>query len=137
MQPARIKHRKTHKGRNNARDKVATRGTSLSFGSFGLKAEESAWLKANQIESARKVMARFIQRGGKVWVRIFPDKPRTSKSGEVGLGGGAGALSHFVAPVEIGRILFEIDGLSEETARRALKLGAYKLPIKTRIISRK
>lgn len=136
MQPARIQHRKTHKGRINARSKVATRGIRLSFGSFGLKAEEGAWLKANQLESARKVMARHIQRGGKIWIRVFPDKPRTSSGGTKGMGGGAGALSHFVAPVEIGRVLFEIDGLPEASAREALRLGAHKLPIKTRIISR-
>src|SRR3989338_5404721 len=119
MQPARVKHRKTHKGRINGSARLATRGAKVSFGSFGLKAEEAAWLKANQLESARKVMARYIQRGGKIWIRVFPDKPRTDKGGTTGLGGGAGALSHLVAPVEIGRILFEIDGLPEVTAREA------------------
>jgi large subunit ribosomal protein L16 len=133
MQPSRVKHTKSHKGRSKL---YASRGTTLSFGSFGLKAEEAAWLKANQIESARKVMARFIQRGGKIWIRIFPDKPRTARSSEIGMGGGRGALSHFVAPVEIGRVIFEIDGLPEDKAREALRLGAHKLPIKTRIISR-
>lgn len=133
MQPARIQHRKVHKGRKKI---FASRGTELSFGTFGLKAEEPAWLKANQIESARKVMARYIQRGGKIWIRIFPDKPRTNHGGELGMGGGAGSLSHFVAPVEIGRVIFEIDGLPEATARAALRLGAHKLPIKTRIITR-
>lgn len=136
MQPARVKHTKTHKGRNQARKQYATRGTQLSFGTFGLKAEEAVWLKANQLESARKVMARFIQRGGKIWTRVFPDKPRTARSPELGMGGGAGGLSHFVAPVEIGRVIFEIDGLPEATARQALRLGAHKLPIKTRIITR-
>ncbi|OGN17659.1 MAG: 50S ribosomal protein L16 [Candidatus Yanofskybacteria bacterium RIFCSPHIGHO2_02_FULL_50_12] len=136
MQPARVKHRKTHKGRINGSARLATRGAKVSFGSFGLKAEEAAWLKANQLESARKVMARYIQRGGKIWIRVFPDKPRTDKGGTTGLGGGAGALSHFVAPVEIGRILFEIDGLPEVTAREALRRGAHKLPIKTRVVSR-
>ena len=133
LQPARIKHTKAHKGKLKA---VASRGTSLSFGSFGLKAEESSWIKSNQLESARRVMARFIQRGGKIWTRVFPDKPRTAKSAEVGMGGGRGALSHFVAPVEAGRVIFEIDGLSEELAREALRLGAHKLPIKTRIVKR-
>jgi large subunit ribosomal protein L16 len=133
MQPSRVKHTKTHK--NSSRG-FATRGTRLSFGSFGLKAEEAMWLKANQLESARKVMARFIQRGGKIWMRVFPDKPRTSSGGTKGMGGGRSALSHFVAPVEIGRVIFEIDGLPEATAREALRLGAHKLPIKTRIISR-
>ncbi|OGN33007.1 MAG: 50S ribosomal protein L16 [Candidatus Yanofskybacteria bacterium RIFCSPLOWO2_02_FULL_47_9b] len=136
MQPARVKHTKTHKGRNFARKQYATRGTHLSFGTFGLKAEESMWLKSNQLESARKVMARFIQRGGKIWMRVFPDKPRTDSGGTKGMGGGRSALSHFVAPVEIGRVIFEIDGLPEATAREALRLGAHKLPIKTRIITR-
>lgn len=133
MQPSRVKHTKVHKGRLKAK---ATRGTHLSFGSFGLKSEESSWLKSNQLESARRVMTRFVQRGGKIWIRVFPDKARTSKSSEVGMGGGRGALSHFVAPVEAGKIIFEIDGLTEQVAREALTLGAHKLPIKTRIVKR-
>ena len=124
---------KVHKGKIRA---TASRGTYLSFGSFGLKAEESSWVKANQLEAARRVMSRFIQRGGKIWTRVFPDKPRTAKSAEVGMGGGRGGLSHFVAPIEAGRVIFEIDGLSEELAREALRLGAHKLPIKTRIVKR-
>ncbi len=133
FQPSRVKHTKTHKGRLKP---VASRGVNLSFGTYGLKAEESSWLKANQLESARRVMARFIQRGGKIWTRVFPDKPRTAKSSEVGMGGGRGALSHFVAPVEAGRVIFEIDGLSEEASKEALRLAAHKLPIKTRIVKR-
>lgn len=133
LQPSRVKHTKVHKGRLKP---VASRGIRLSFGSFGLKTEESTWLKANQLESARRAMARFVQRGGKIWTRVFPDKPRTAKSSEVGMGGGRGALSHFVAPVEAGRVLFEIDGLPEATAREALRLAAHKLPIKTKIIKR-
>ena len=112
LQPARVKHTKVHKGR--LREK-ASRGTKLSFGSFGLKAEQSSWLKSNQLEAA---------------------KPRTAKSSEVGMGGGRGALSHFVVPVEAGRIIFEIDGLTEQQAEEALRMGAFKLPIKTRIIKR-
>lgn len=133
LQPARVKRTKTHKGRLKA---VATRGASLSFGSWGLKAEESAWLKANQLESARRAIARYFQRGGKIWTRVFPDKPRTAKSAEVGMGGGRGALSHFVAVVEAGKILFEIDGVSADIARQALRMAAHKLPIKTRIVVR-
>ena len=133
FQPARIQHSKVHKGRLRTR---AKRGTTLSFGSFGLKAEESSWLKSNQLESARKVLARYFQRGGKIWIRVFPDKPRTSKSSEVGMGGGKGGLSHFVVPVEVGRVLFEVDGVSDTIAKEALKMAAYKLPIKTRIIQR-
>ncbi|OGN02932.1 MAG: 50S ribosomal protein L16 [Candidatus Yanofskybacteria bacterium RIFCSPHIGHO2_01_FULL_42_12] len=133
LQPSRVKHTKVHKGKLKNR---TSRGAELSFGTFGLKSEESSWLKSNQLESARKVMARFIQRGGKIWTRVFPDKPRTSKSSEVGMGGGRGALSHFVVPVEAGRMIFEIDGLSEEQAREALRLAAHKLPIKVRIVKR-
>src|SRR3989338_3725982 len=133
MQPSREKHTKVHRGRLKAK---ATRGTYLSFGSFGLKAEESSWLKSNQLEAARRVMTRYVQRGGKIWIRVFPDKARTSKSSEVGMGGGRGALSHFVAPVEAGKIIFEIDGLPEASAREALTLGAHKLPLKTRIVKR-
>jgi large subunit ribosomal protein L16 len=133
LQPNRVKHTKVHKGRLK---KKTSRGAELSFGSFGLKAEESSWLKSNQLEAARRAMARFVHRGGKIWIRVFPDKPRTAKSSEVGMGGGRGALSHFVVPVESGRILFEIDGLAEEQAREALRLGAHKLPIKTKIVKR-
>lgn len=133
LQPARIQHSKVHKGRLRTR---AKRGTVLSFGTIGLKAEESSWLKSNQLESARKVLARYFQRGGKVWIRVFPDKPRTSKSSEVGMGGGKGGLSHFIVPVELGRILFEVDGVAESVAEEALKMAGHKLPIKTRIIKR-
>ncbi len=133
LQPARIQHSKVHKGRLRSR---AKRGTELSFGSYGLKAEESSWLKSNQLESARKVLARYFQRGGKIWTRVFPDKPRTSKSAEVGMGGGKGGLSHFVVPIEVGRIIFEIDGVSDEIAKEALRMVGHKLPIKTRIIKR-
>ncbi len=133
LQPARIQHSKVHKGRLRSR---AKRGTDLSFGTFGLKAEESSWVKSNQLESARKVLARYFQRGGKIWTRVFPDKPRTAKSAEVGMGGGKGGLSHFIVPVEVGRILFEVDGVSEAIAREALVSAGHKLPIKTRVIKR-
>jgi large subunit ribosomal protein L16 len=133
LQPSRVKHTKVHKGRSRV---VANRGTELAFGAYGLKAEESDWLKANQLESARRSITRLLQRGGKVWVRVFPDKPRTAKSSEVGMGGGRGSLSHFVAVVEAGRILFELDGVPEETAREALRLAGHKLPIKTRFVKR-
>lgn len=133
LQPARIQHSKVHKGRLRTR---AKRGTELSFGSFGLKAEESSWVKSNQLDSARKVLARYFQRGGKIWIRVFPDKPRTAKSAEVGMGGGKGGLSHFVVPVESGRIIFEIDGIPEDMSIEALRMAGHKLPIKTRIIKR-
>jgi len=133
LQPKRIKHRKVHKGRIR---KVTSRGYFLSFGSYGLKAEESGWLKSAQLEAARRAITHFIQREGKIWIRVFPDKPRTQKGAEVGMGGGAGSLSHFVAPVEAGRIIFEMDGVKEEVAREAFRLAAHKLPIKTRFIKK-
>lgn len=133
LQPARIQHSKVHKGRLRTR---AKRGTELSFGNFGLKAEESSWIKSNQLESARKVLARYFQRGGKIWTRVFPDKPRTAKSAEVGMGGGKGGLSHFVVPVEVGRVIFEVDGVAANIAEEALRSAGHKLPIKTRIVKR-
>jgi len=133
LQPRRIKYPKVHKGKLK---KVSSRGNDLIFGSYGLKAAESSWIKVNQIEAARRTLIRYLQKGGKIWIRIFPDKPRTVRSPELGMGGGAGSLSHFVAPVEAGRILFELDGISEETAKEALGLASHKLPIKTRFIKR-
>jgi large subunit ribosomal protein L16 len=133
LQPSRVKHTKVHKGRKPG---ISNRGTHLSFGTYGLKAEEGTWIKANQLESARRAMARLFARGGKIWTRVFPDMPRTAKSAEVGMGGGRGALSHFVAVVGAGRILFEVDGVSEAVAREALRLAAHKLPLKTRFVKR-
>ena len=133
MQPKRIKHPKVHKGRLGT---AATRGNSLAFGAYGLKAMESNWIKVNQIEAARRTIIRYLEKGGKVWIRIFPDKPRTARSPELGMGGGAGSLSHFVASVEAGRILFEMDGVSEETAKEAFRLASHKLPVKTKFIKR-
>lgn len=133
LQPSRVKHSKVHKGHLRG---TANRGTELSFGTYGLKAEESTWLKANQLESARRAMSRLFARGGKIWTRVFPDKPRTAKSAEVGMGGGRGGLSHFVAVVQAGRMLFEVDGVTEATAREALRLAAHKLPLKTRFVKR-
>ena len=133
LQPRKIKHKKVHKG--NLRKK-ARRGVSVTFGSYGLKAMESSWITGRQIESARRAMTRFIQRGGKIWIRIFPDKPRTAKSAEVGMGGGTGSLSHFVASVEAGRMLFEMDGVTKEIAQEAFRLASNKLPIKTKFVER-
>ncbi len=133
LQPKRIKHRKVHKGKLK---RVASRGHYLSFGNYGLKAMESTWLKSNQLESARRAITHFIQRGGKIWIRVFPDKPRTQKGAEVGMGGGSGSLSHFVAPTEARRIIFEMDGVTEKVAREAMRLAAHKLPIKTRFIKK-
>jgi large subunit ribosomal protein L16 len=116
--------------------RVATRGYYLSFGSFGLKAMEAGWIRANQLESARRAIAHFVQRGGKIWIRVFPNKPRTQKGAEVGMGGGAGSLSHFVASVESGRIIFEMDGVPEKSAREAFRLAAHKLPLKAKFIKK-
>jgi len=127
LQPKRIKHRKVHKGKIK---KITARGYYLSFGSYGLKATESGWLKSNQLESARRTISNFIKRGCKIWIRVFPDKPRTQKGAEVGMGGGSGSLSHFVTAVEAGRIIFEMDGVTKEVAREAMRLAGHKLPIK-------
>src|SRR3989344_4475466 len=133
LQPRRIRRRKVHK---RTLKKSATRGHYLSFGTYGLKAISSSWLTSAQIESARRAIARAIQRGGKLWVRVFPDTPRTQKGAETGMGGGAGSLSHFVAPVEAGRIIFEIDGVTNEVAAEAFRLAGHKLPIKTKIVTK-
>ncbi|MBI4093270.1 MAG: 50S ribosomal protein L16 [Candidatus Kerfeldbacteria bacterium] len=131
--PKKVKHRKHQRGviRGRASQKV-----NLSFGTFGLRAVESSWVTARQIEAARRAMTRFVQRGGKIWIRIFPDKPVTFKGLEVGMGGGKGAVDHFVAVVKSGTILFEMDGVESDVARQALRLAAYKLPVKTKIVSR-
>ena len=133
LQPRRIKHRKVHRAIPR---KKAGRGYYLSFGSYGLKASESSWLTSSQIESARRAISRYMMRGGKLWIRVFPDRPRTQKGAEVGMGGGTGSLSHFVASVEAGRIIFEMDGVSEAIATEAFRRAAHKLPIKTRFIKK-
>ncbi len=113
---------------------VEMRGTSVAFGSYGLQALEPSWLDSKQIEAARRTITNFIKREGKVWIRIFPDKPVTQRPPEVTMGGGKGAVDHYVFPVRPGRIIFEMDGVSDEIARKALKLAGYKLPFKTRIV---
>ncbi len=136
LQPNKVKHRKWQKGRRRSKG-VAVRGTEISFGSFGLKAADYAWLTARQIESARRVMTRCMQKGGKIWIRVFPDKPITRKGVEVPMGGGKGSPDHFVAPIKPGRIIFEIDGVKEELAREAARRAGHKLPVKIKFISRK
>ena len=133
LQPKKVKHRKWHKGRSRG---VETRGTELSFGAWGLKSLEACWITARQIEAARRAMTRYIERGGKVWIRIFPDKPVTKKPPEVTLGGGKGAVDHYVVAVRPGRILFEMDGVSLAMAEEAMRLAAHKLPVKTRFVKR-
>jgi len=134
LQPKKQKHRKWQKGRGRKRLKE-TRGVNLNFGRFGLQALSAKWITANQIEAARKAISHSLKHSGQLWIRIFPDKPVTKLPPEVTLGGGKGEVDHFVFPVKAGRILFEIDGVDEKTARRALTVASHKLPIKTRIIS--
>ena len=134
LQPKRTKHRKAQKGRIR---EVAKRGTTLAFGSFGLKALEPVWMTNRQIEAARQAMTRAMKREGNVWIRIFPDKPITRKPLEVRMGKGKGNLEFWAAVVKPGRILFEIDGVSEQVARASLSLAAGKLPIKTKFIMRR
>ena len=130
LQPKRVKHRKTHKGHRRG---TAQAGNTIVFGDVGLQALESAWLTSRQIEAARRAITRHIRRGGNVWVRIFPDKPVTSKPAETRMGGGKGAPDHWVAVVKPGRILFEMSGVGADVAREALRLAAHKLPIDTKL----
>lgn len=133
--PKKVKHRKWHKGR--ARNKrVATSKTTIAFGSYGLKAITGSWVTSRQIEAARRAMTRAIKRGGKIWIRIFPDKPITSKGSEMPMGKGKGAVDHYVSVVRPGTVMFEMGGIDAELARRALGLAAHKLPVKTKIVSR-
>jgi len=132
--PKRVKYRKQQRGR---RAGIATRGASLAFGQYGLKALEAAWITNRQIEAARRAMTRYVKRGGKVWIRIFPDKPITAKPAETRMGKGKGAPVGWVAVVKPGRILYEMEGISEAEAKEAMRLAAMKLPIATRFVSRK
>lgn len=133
LAPKRIKYRKKHKGKMRG---VSRRGNRVSFGDYGLQALESAWISNRQIESARVAMTRHIKRGGKVWIRIFPDKPVTSKPAETRMGKGKGNPEGWVAVVKPGRMMFEMEGVDEEVARRAMQLASDKLPIKTRFVAR-
>ena len=133
LQPKRTKYRKQQKGRNRG---MAFKGSSIDFGSFGLKAITSGRITSRQIEAARIAMTRYIKREGKVWIRIFPDKPITAKPQEVRMGKGKGALDHYVAQVKPGRIMFELDGVSKERASEALRLAAQKLPVQTKVVIR-
>lgn len=135
LMPKKVKHRKSHKGRGRGK-RLATRMTTVAFGDFGIKATSEAWVTSRQIEAARRAMTRAIKRGGKIWIRIFPDKPVTSKGSEMPMGKGKGAVDHYVVVIRPGTVMFEMGGISEELARHALALAAYKLPIKTKIISR-
>ena len=131
--PKRVKYRRVHHGRMTGK---ATRGNKVTYGEFGLVATEPAWITSNQIEAARIAMTRYTKRGGQVWIKIFPDKPVTQKPAETRMGSGKGSPEYWVAVVKPGRVMFEIAGVSEETAREALRLASYKLPIKSKIVKR-
>lgn len=133
--PKKVKHRKWHKGRSKTRT-VETRGLTLSYGQFGLKAMESAWLNSRQIEAARRTITNFLKREGRLWIRVFPDKPVTSRPPEQTLGGGKGSVDHYVFPVRPGRIIFEIDGVNTTTAEEALRRAGHKLPFKVKFVAK-
>jgi large subunit ribosomal protein L16 len=134
LMPKRTKYRKAQRGRRTG---LAYRGSNVDFGQFALKALEACWLTNRQIEAARVALTRHIKRGGKIWIRVFPDKPVTQKPAETRMGKGKGAPEYWVAVVKPGRILFEIEGVSESLAREALRLAAHKLPMKTRFVTRR
>lgn len=133
LAPSRTKYRRQHRGRMRGE---AIRGSSISFGEYGLQALEACWMEARQIESARIALTRFMKRGGKVLIRVFPDKPISAKPAETRMGSGKGAVDHWVAVVKPGRIIFEIGGVSEEIAKEAVRLAGHKLPVRTRFIKR-
>jgi large subunit ribosomal protein L16 len=134
LAPKKVKHRKWQRGRIRGN---ATSGDRLNFGSFGLKAQEPRWVSSRQIESARRAMAHYVQRGAKIWIRIFPDKPITAKGNEMPMGKGKGTLDHYVAVVKPGSMIFEMEGIDEKSAREAMRLAAHKLPCKTKFVSKK
>ncbi|MEK7503827.1 MAG: 50S ribosomal protein L16 [Patescibacteria group bacterium] len=135
LMPKKVKHRKWHKGRRRNKG-MDFRGTELAFGSFGLKAQEAKWVTARQIEAARRSVIRYLKKGGKLWVRIFTDKPVTQKGTEVPMGGGKGNVDHYVFPVKPGRIIFELEGIKEDIAREAFEKAGKKIPLKTKFIVR-
>jgi large subunit ribosomal protein L16 len=131
--PKRFKYRKMHRGRMKG---MATRGNVLSFGDYGLQAMECCWMTSRQLEAARRAIVHHVKRGGKIWIRVFPDKPVTQKPAETRMGGGKGVVDHYVAVIKPGHLIFELAGVSQETAREAMRLAAQKLPIHTRFIAR-
>ena len=133
LMPKRVKRRRVFRGRMKG---TAQRGNFIAYGDYGLMATQPGWITSNQIEAARIAMTRFIKRGGKVWIKIFPDKPVTAKPAETRMGSGKGAPEYWVAVVKPGRVLFELNGIPEETAREALRLASHKLPIKTKFLKR-
>ena len=135
LEPKKVKYRKQHRNRGGFAGK-AQRGTRLAFGSIGLKAMSNGELTARQIEAARRAMTRSVARGGKIWIRIFPHTPVSKKGAEIPMGSGKGALDHYATIIRAGTVLFEMDGLSEEAAREALRLAGHKLPLKTKVVTR-
>ena len=133
LQPKKVKHRKWQRGRTKGYE---TRGTELAFGAYGLKSLEARWITSRQIEAARRAMTHYTKRGGRIWIRIFPDKPITKKPAETRMGSGKGEVEEYVAVVKPGTVLFEMGAVEDKVAQEALKLAAHKLPIKTRIISK-
>ena len=133
LMPKRVKHRNQFRGSMAGK---ATRGNKITYGEYGIVSLEPCWIKANQIEAARVAMTRYIQRGGKVWIKIFPDKPVTAKPAETRMGSGKGALEYWVAVVKPGRVMFELGGVSEEVAREAMRLAANKLPVKCKFVKK-
>ena len=133
LQPRRVKFRKAQRGRRRGK---AHAGDTVVFGDYGLQAQEAAWITARQIEAARRAMTHHVRRGGKIWIRIFPDKPVTKKPAETRMGSGKGAPDHWVAVVKPGRIMFEMSGVAEEVAREAMRLASHKLPISTRFVTK-
>ncbi|MBW6440569.1 50S ribosomal protein L16 [Patescibacteria group bacterium] len=133
LMPKKVKHRKQMKGRMRGK---AYRGSTISFGSFALKSLGTSWVSSRQIEAARRAMTRYVQRGGKIWIRIFPDKPITKKAAEVPMGSGKGSLDHYAAVVKPGKIIFEMDGVEEKIAREAFRRASHKLSIKTKFMTK-
>lgn len=133
LAPRKVKHRKAQRGSMRGQANV---GNSLAFGNFGLKAQTGSWVSAQQIEAARRAMTRYVKRGGKIWIRVFPDKPITAQAAETGMGKGKGAPVGFVAVIKPGRMMFEMDGVPRETAAEAMRLAAHKLPVRTRFIAK-
>ncbi len=134
LMPKKVKHRKIHRG--GKLKGVATKGTQINFGSYGLKALNGGLISARQIEAARRAMTRYIQRGGKIWIRIFPDKPMTKKGDETPMGKGKGTVDHYVAKIKSGKIMFEMDGVERDVAKRAMELASYKLSVKTKFVEK-
>ena len=133
LQPKRVKYRKAHRGSRRGK---AQSGNTIVFGDYGLQAQEACWLTSRQIEATRRVIVRYLRRGGKMWIRVFPDKPVTKKPAETRMGGGKGAVDHWVAVIKPGRMLFEISGIKESMAQEAIHLAAYKLPLATKFVAK-